>query len=250
MRSTLREHGCVKSRTSPTQASGRSRRAITAGSAATSSTPSTSLTTRKRFGLSGIATSRSAAYHRCTSSPATSGAIECKPSTWPISAMRVDSSASAWRCRLQAGRLGRPIRTWAKRSGTRAGMDFLRPAPRGPMGWCSASSLKIRPSSPLTRSHRRKSSASHRRHRPGSVPNLGSTNPCAPKFGFACKAPHSGRVLIDFGTPHHFNDERPHRSLDLIPPAGSTQPRGSPSSDILRRNVLGGLIHEYHAAAA
>jgi hypothetical protein len=57
-------------------------------------------------------------------------------------------------------------------------------------------------------------------------------------------------VLIDFGTPHHFNDERPHRSLDLIPPAGSTQPRGSPSSDILRRNVLGGLIHEYHAAAA
>jgi hypothetical protein len=39
-------------------------------------------------------------------------------------------------------------------------------------------------------------------------------------------------------------------SLDLMPPAGSTQPRGSPPSDIRRRDLLGGLIHEYYAAAA
>jgi hypothetical protein len=38
--------------------------------------------------------------------------------------------------------------------------------------------------------------------------------------------------------------------LDLIPPRGSTQARGSPSSGVLRRDVLGGLIHEYYAAAA
>jgi putative transposase len=59
---------------------------------------------------------------------------------------------------------------------------------------------------------------------------------------------HLERVLRDYVT--HFNDERPHRSLDLMPPAGSTQPRGSPPSDIRRRDLLGGLIHEYYAAAA
>ena len=48
----------------------------------------------------------------------------------------------------------------------------------------------------------------------------------------------------------HFNAERPHRSLALVPPAGAHEPRGSPSSEILRRDVVGGLIHEYYAAAA
>jgi putative transposase len=59
---------------------------------------------------------------------------------------------------------------------------------------------------------------------------------------------HLERVLRDYVA--HFNAERPHRSLDLTPPAGSTQARGSPSSGIRRRDVLGGLIHEYYAAAA
>jgi hypothetical protein len=48
----------------------------------------------------------------------------------------------------------------------------------------------------------------------------------------------------------HFNAERPHRSLELASPAGSPRSRGSPSADILRRDVVGGLIHEYYAAAA
>jgi putative transposase len=48
----------------------------------------------------------------------------------------------------------------------------------------------------------------------------------------------------------HFNAERPHRSLDLAAPASSPRSRGSPSSEILRRDVVGGLIHEYYAAAA
>ena len=48
----------------------------------------------------------------------------------------------------------------------------------------------------------------------------------------------------------HFNAERPHRSLALTAPAGAHEARGSPSSEILRRDVVGGLIHEYYAAAA
>ncbi len=48
----------------------------------------------------------------------------------------------------------------------------------------------------------------------------------------------------------HYNAERPHRSLALAAPAGAHQARGSPASSILRRDVLGGLIHEYYAAAA
>jgi len=66
--------------------------------------------------------------------------------------------------------------------------------------------------------------------------------------------------LLVFGRRHleqvlrgylaHFNAERPHRSLELVPPAGSPRSRCSPTADIRRRDVLGGLIHEYYAAAA
>jgi putative transposase len=59
---------------------------------------------------------------------------------------------------------------------------------------------------------------------------------------------HLERVLRTYVA--HFNDERPHRSLGLMPPVGSAQPRGSPPMDNRRRDLLGGLIHEYYAAAA
>jgi len=59
---------------------------------------------------------------------------------------------------------------------------------------------------------------------------------------------HLEQILV--GYVAHFNFERPHRSLELIPPAGSPRSRGSPPSGVLRRDVLGGLIHEYYAAAA
>jgi putative transposase len=59
---------------------------------------------------------------------------------------------------------------------------------------------------------------------------------------------HLERVLR--GYVAHFNAERPHRSLELVPPAGSPRSRGSPSADIRRRDALGGLIHEYYVAAA
>jgi putative transposase len=43
----------------------------------------------------------------------------------------------------------------------------------------------------------------------------------------------------------HFNAHRPHRSLDQRPPAGGTQPRSGAGIRVLRRDRLGGVIHEY-----
>lgn len=49
----------------------------------------------------------------------------------------------------------------------------------------------------------------------------------------------------------HDNQQRPHRSLALaVPEAGERQsPQGNPC-EVRRRDVLGGLIHEYHEVAA
>ena len=53
----------------------------------------------------------------------------------------------------------------------------------------------------------------------------------------------------------HCNERRPHRALDLqatdsatVPPPTEHNPR--PARAIRRRDLLGGLIHEYEAAAA
>ena len=43
----------------------------------------------------------------------------------------------------------------------------------------------------------------------------------------------------------HFNAHRPHRSLDQRPPTASTPPPSSATVRPLRRDRLGGLIHEY-----
>jgi hypothetical protein len=69
------------------------------------------------------------------------------------------------------------------------------------------------------------------------------------------RAQAQGIVACDFFTVEgayvaHFNAERPHRALELAAPAGSPRSRGSPSADILRRDAVGGLIHEYYGAAA
>jgi len=48
----------------------------------------------------------------------------------------------------------------------------------------------------------------------------------------------------------HYNAHRPHRSLDLVPPAAiGRERRVASSSDPQRRDRLGGLIHEYSYAA-
>jgi len=47
----------------------------------------------------------------------------------------------------------------------------------------------------------------------------------------------------------HYNRHRPHRALHQQPPAGSTQPHSEAVTRPLRRDRLGGLIHEYMQVA-
>jgi putative transposase len=60
---------------------------------------------------------------------------------------------------------------------------------------------------------------------------------------------HLERVLRAY--VHHYNLARPHRGLALQTPIGSQRPAVGDlmAADIRRRDVLGGLIHEYSAAA-
>jgi putative transposase len=52
----------------------------------------------------------------------------------------------------------------------------------------------------------------------------------------------------------HFNEERPHRAPDLRPPDRGSGTDRMPTAalhppQVKRRDLLGGLIHEYEAAA-
>jgi transposase InsO family protein len=49
----------------------------------------------------------------------------------------------------------------------------------------------------------------------------------------------------------HYNSHRPHRALELRAPDPAEAPRGDPApTAIHRRDILGGIIHEYQAIAA
>jgi putative transposase len=48
----------------------------------------------------------------------------------------------------------------------------------------------------------------------------------------------------------HYNRERPHRGLALLPPDPTNAEPPASQGEIKRRDRLGGLIHEYHRAAA
>jgi transposase InsO family protein len=54
---------------------------------------------------------------------------------------------------------------------------------------------------------------------------------------------HLDNVLREY--VQHFNTLRPHRSLEQRPPAGSTPPGSGAAIRVLRRDRLGGLLHEY-----
>jgi transposase InsO family protein len=47
----------------------------------------------------------------------------------------------------------------------------------------------------------------------------------------------------------HYNEHRPHRALHLIPPNGHDPTPLNATAHLRRRDLLGGLIHEYQAAA-
>jgi len=52
-------------------------------------------------------------------------------------------------------------------------------------------------------------------------------------------------VLADY--VRHYNEARPHRGRQLAPPLPRhDQPR---TGEICRRDILGGIIHEYNRAA-
>jgi putative transposase len=53
------------------------------------------------------------------------------------------------------------------------------------------------------------------------------------------------RIYVD-----HYNRERPHRALELTPPVTHASTGQPLPAEIRRRDRLGGLIHEYHRAAA
>ena len=59
---------------------------------------------------------------------------------------------------------------------------------------------------------------------------------------------HLESVLRIYTT--HYNRERPHRALALHPPDSATTIPRVNLGTIERRDLLGGLIHEYHQAAA
>jgi putative transposase len=46
----------------------------------------------------------------------------------------------------------------------------------------------------------------------------------------------------------HYNEHRPHRALDLIPPDGAEATLLERPDHLQRHDLLGGLIHEYEAA--
>jgi putative transposase len=59
---------------------------------------------------------------------------------------------------------------------------------------------------------------------------------------------HLDRVLRVY--VRHYNEHRPHRALDLVPPDRSTPiPQAWLPPRVGRRDLLGGLIHEYQTAA-
>jgi putative transposase len=59
---------------------------------------------------------------------------------------------------------------------------------------------------------------------------------------------HLERVLRTYVT--HYNRERPHRGLALLPPDSTNNDPRPRHGEIKRRDRLGGLLHEYHLAAA
>src|ERR1019366_7469934 len=60
---------------------------------------------------------------------------------------------------------------------------------------------------------------------------------------------HLDRTLRTYG--EHYNRQRPHRAVGLAPPRGELpDPMAVNPRHVRRRDLLGGLIHEYHGLAA
>jgi putative transposase len=89
---------------------------------------------------------------------------------------------------------------------------------------------------------------------PVQAPNA---NACAERWVRTIRADCLDRILI-LGWRHlehvlrvyrrHYNEHRPHRALQLLPPDGRNPTPPTAPAGLHRRDLLGGLIHEYEAA--
>ena len=60
--------------------------------------------------------------------------------------------------------------------------------------------------------------------------------------------PHLEHVLLVY--VDHYNTQRPHRALKLVPPDPPEPPPKTSGHGVRRRDRLGGLIQEYYREAA
>jgi transposase InsO family protein len=91
-------------------------------------------------------------------------------------------------------------------------------------------------------------------HTPVQAPNA---NAYAERWVRTLRADCLDRILI-LGRRHlehvlrvyrcHYNEHRPHRALHLLPPNGGDPTPLNETAHLRRRDLLGGLIHEYDAA--
>jgi len=91
-------------------------------------------------------------------------------------------------------------------------------------------------------------------HTPVQAPNA---NAYAERWVRTLRADCLDRILI-LGRRHlehvlgvyrsHYNEHRPHRALHLLPPNGGDPKPLNATAHLRRRDLLGGLIHEYDAA--